>query len=146
MKRNPRKIKKNEGSIIGKEKDDIFKYILLSAVLLTIAMFLLISNKPIERYSQLSLMESTLPDSVDVGTRFTFGFEILNREGGNGVYEYSVLLDGEEINSKKIVVEDQERKTVFENALIREVGEHRIDVKAESLGKSYNVFFKIDVV
>lgn len=125
----------------------LFKYILLSAAIFSAGMFFMINQEPGEQFSQLSLIDKSLPVRVEAGTRFTFGFEALNHEGRGMVYEYSVLVDGEETGRKKIALQNGERKVFYEDALIAGRGAHEIGVLLEREGKPpLSVFFRLEVV
>ncbi|MFH1443574.1 MAG: hypothetical protein ABIG96_06070 [Candidatus Micrarchaeota archaeon] len=124
----------------------IFKYLLLAAIVLSASMFVLNAQKKPERFSQLSLIAGAFPSEVEAGTKFNFGLEIYNHEGKGMLYEYRVLVDGAEIGSNKIILDDGEKKRIYEPVMLNDKGIHKVQIEMNAEGKAYGVFFKVDII
>jgi hypothetical protein len=129
------------------ESSQIFKYLMVSTILISVLLLALIFQKPPEKYSEVNLIEKTLPSQIEAGTKFTFGFEIYNHEGKGRIYTYSIKVDGKEMANKKIVVENKAQKEIYEALAITEKGGHKIviDIDLEN-EKKYSLFFHIDAI
>ncbi|MFH0971593.1 MAG: hypothetical protein V1835_03425 [Candidatus Micrarchaeota archaeon] len=96
--------------------------------------------------TKLRLVDGTIPSSIDAGTRFTFGFEILNFEQKGELYTYQIFVDGQKSAIKRVVIGKGERKRFFENAFIDVKGTHELEVKlSKESGQEYFAAFKIEV-
>ncbi len=129
------------------DSNAVFKYVIVALLLFSILMVLMISKRQQEGYSQLSLIEKSLPNNLERGTAFTFGFEVQNHEGREAMYEYFIYLDGREQKSSKVVLANEEVRTFFEGLQINEAGPHTVSVSMVGPeGKGYDVFFKIGII
>jgi hypothetical protein len=125
----------------------VFKYLLVTAALFSLVMLLMLFQRQPEKYSALVLLERTIPREMEANETFTFGFDILNREGKGGLYSYEISVDGKSSQAKKAVLANGERKTFYEALRIRERGRHTIAIILENEnGEKFDVFFKIDII
>ncbi|MFH1750349.1 MAG: hypothetical protein ABH863_01585 [Candidatus Micrarchaeota archaeon] len=129
----------------GRVRLQPFNYILVSAILFTAVMLMLISQERTDRYSAIILLDKTIPLEIPIGTKFTFGFEILNREGDFGLYRYEVFLDGSGMAENRLALEDGERRRIFEALQTNERGPHKVVVALQKPdGAKLEVYFGIN--
>ncbi|MBI5225544.1 hypothetical protein HY989_06760 [Candidatus Micrarchaeota archaeon] len=131
----------------AKSNPSFFKYFLVSCMLLAFLILLLLQNREAEKFTQISLIEKTLPDRVMGGKPFVFGFQIKNLEGKDMAYGYLAKLDGEIILQNRLTVKRLETKPVFLEAPKTQNGPHviRIEVNSDEQ-KQYALFFRFETV
>ncbi|MEK6954562.1 MAG: hypothetical protein AABX01_06125 [Candidatus Micrarchaeota archaeon] len=137
---------KNDATANALDGNTVFKYLLATAALFSLVMLLMLFQKQPEKYSALVLLEKTIPKEMEANETFTFGFDILNREGKGGLYSFEIMVDGKSSQAKKAVLANGGRKTFYEALRIRERGKHIVKIILEKEnGEKFDVFFKIDI-
>ncbi|MDP6670766.1 MAG: DUF1616 domain-containing protein [archaeon] len=130
------------------ETENKFFVVLASALIVVcIALvFFMILSKPSEKYSELYFDVASLRSNAEVGEDVDFSFSVENHEGQQVDYNYSVLIDGVEVNKGTILLYDGDEETVYETVVLLTSGEQMVEVKLDnSLQKPYTIFFWINV-
>mgnify|MGYP001589973585 CR=1 FL=1 len=132
---------------LEKGKPSFFKYFLVSCMLLAFLILLMLQNREAEKFTQISLIEKTLPDGAILGKPFVFGFQIKNLQGIDGNYGYKIKLDGEIILQNHLTVKRSEIKHIFLEIPKTQSGSHVVRIEVNSDGqKNYDLFFRFETV
>jgi ribosomal protein L27 len=148
----PRKAVKGQGGG-GGDEDALAQLVTLgvlaAVVVLAVGMILLIGTKNAANgFSQIYLVEKTLPPAIGAGVPYPVSFAIENFEGRDAAYSYSIGdANGSVMKTGGAIVGKGGRRTIRESIVLRQRGTQKIfiTVKVDG-GRELSLFFTVNVV